>query len=642
MSLVQTAAAAASFSMYALNANGLVNSAKLHHINNVIRARNPHSFVLTESKTNSKVGANLPNHEYTIFEEPGVQAENHHLYKWGVVLGIRKGIQIAQRVQITSAHLRGRVIAVDVVLQTNNGEDFYHRIIGGYAPWDPGTPATCEFWPELTKLIRSTSTSWTCGGDLNATVSAAERLSGGLEARRQYTDFLAATAGHDIWTNNPNRNRKYDWTSRADGDADSGNIIDRAVTSKRSYVDAEISAADLLNKPRIKYPTRMEKHRHDDFRMEINKKLDTAQLDDVQVNDDHSFLDIYDSFTDILIPAAELCYGRVTRWSPKSDERVMSPTIEKLVSRLHFIGGAIRTIRDSDAPNMAHGTRLVYYQLAQDFYSSGADGQSFLQYAQAEKRKMNRQLFAERVAEIRARRERQDRYRITAALKGGSTKRLVTPGEFIEMPVTVKDLHSEKLISDPDGVKETSRQYWSNLYHHDPSPNIPKPWLATKSVIAIKQRVSDNPFLWPRQASLSDFRALLRKGTPRPAPGRDQWEKWLVKSLPDRALEIVLKLHNYIVMNSRFPGDLKDMWLTMFHKRGLRTDLSNWRGLLLSNFLANSPMSWLNYNLVEVFALKRDQMKGFDYLAPQGMYDAVEAYGLPSAIIDLDRAAQTD
>jgi hypothetical protein len=44
------------------------------------------------------------------------------------------------------------------------------------------------------------------------------------------------------------------------------------------------------------------------------------------------------------------------------------------------------------------------------------------------------------------------------------------------------------------------------------------------------------------------------------------------------------------------------MWLTMFHKRGLRTDLTNWRGLLISNFLTNSPMSWLNFNLVPYIA----------------------------------------
>ncbi|KAJ7110532.1 hypothetical protein C8R44DRAFT_883670 [Mycena epipterygia] len=78
-------------------------------------------------------------------------------------------------------------------------------------------------------------------------------------------------------------------------------------------------------------------------------------------------------------------------------------------------------------------------------------------------------------------------------------------------------------------------------------------------------------------------------------------------------------------------------------------------------------MSWLNFNLVPYLAKTsilpdtqvamqqgvqtRDLMsylsaiklmKGFNYLAPQGMYDAVEAYGLPSTIVDLDKAAQTD
>jgi hypothetical protein len=611
-SLVQTAAAAASFSMYALNANGLVNSAKLHHINNVIQARNPHSFILTESKTNSRTGPNLPNTEYTIFEEPGVKADNHHLYKWGVALGICKGIQVAQHVQITSDSLRGRVIAVDVVLQTNNGEDFYHRVIGAYTPWDPGNAGTLDFWPELTKLVRATSTSWTLGGNLNVTVSAAERLTGGAEARAQYLDFLAATAGHDIWTNNPDRNRRYDWTSRANGDADSGNIIDRIVASERSYVNAEIAAADrfqdfvpytnhcavvakviytpplgsggtvfpsfkaVLNKAQIKYPARMEKFRHDDFRTDINARLDGTGLDTAQVIDDDSFLHVYDSFTAILIPAAEKCYGRITRWTSKDDNRVMSPMIERLVARLRFLRGAIRTIRDDNAPDMTHGAQLVYDQLAHTFYSDPPDGQTFLQFTISEKRKANRQVFAERVAEIRLRKERQDKYRITTALRSRSTKRLVNPGEFIELPITVNDLHSEKLISDPAGVKEISRQYWSKLYHHEPTPNIPKPWLTSKSVLAIKQRVQDDPFIWPRHTSLPDFRALLRKGTPRPAPSTDQWEKWLIKSLPNKALKIVLNLHNYIVMNSRFPGDLKDMWLTMFHKHGLRTDMSNW------------------------------------------------------------------
>jgi hypothetical protein len=104
---------------------------------------------------------------------------------------------------------------------------------------------------------------------------------------------------------------------------------------------------------------------------------------------------------------------------------------------------------------------------------------------------------------------------------------------------------------------------------------------------------------------------------------------------------------------------------------------------MISNFMANALMTWLNYLLVPyaarksliletqvatqqrvqtrdvmsylsavksfanrhkqtVYALQRDQMKGFDYLHPQGFYDAIAAYGLPLEIIKLDRAAQKD
>ncbi|KAF8233571.1 hypothetical protein L208DRAFT_1203923, partial [Tricholoma matsutake] len=102
---------------------------------------------------------------------------------------------------------------------------------------------------------------------------------------------------------------------------------------------------------------------------------------------------------------------------------------------------------------------------------------------------------------------------------------------------------------------------------------------------------------------------------------------------------------------------------------------------LISNFLANSPMTWLNFKLspyaarmgiipetqvatqpgvqthdlmsflsglkawshhtkTSLYLLKRNQMKGFNYLAPQGFYDACTAYGLPQTVADLDRAAQ--
>ena len=216
---------------------------------------------------------------------------------------------------------------------------------------------------------------------------------------------------------------------------------------------------------------------------------------------------------------------------------------------------------------------------------------------------------------------------------------------------------SGKLLTDPDQVKAETRQYWKKLYGRQPVPVMDKPWLSTKSVVDVHDRVLTNPFQWPRTASLVDYRALIRKGNARPSPGPDGIEKWCIKSLSDYSLTPFLELHNYMTMNSCFPGDIKDMYLTMFHKRGLRTDLNNWRGLMISNFLANSPMTWLNYLLTPyiaannilpdtqvatqqgvqtrdltsflagiitwsnrhnttIYALKRDQMKGFDYLAP--------------------------
>ena len=96
-------------------------------------------------------------------------------------------------------------------------------------------------------------------------------------------------------------------------------------------------------------------------------------------------------------------------------------------------------------------------------------------------------------------------------------------------------------------------------------------------------------------ATLADFHAMLHKGNLQPLLGPNGWEKWCIKDLFDKVLQLILDLHNYSIINASFPGDIKDTHLTYFHKCRIRTDLSNWRGLLISNFLANSPI----YNLAQ-------------------------------------------
>jgi len=146
--------------IYALNANGLVQPVKLNHINKVINTLKPHAFVIGETKTQSKLSKSLPFLDYDIYEEPGERADNHHIFKWCIVMGIRKDIQIVQRIELKQKSLKGRVIALDIVLPNTSGNYSSHRLIGAYAPWNPGDDdGTRPFWSDMTNLCNTTNSS---------------------------------------------------------------------------------------------------------------------------------------------------------------------------------------------------------------------------------------------------------------------------------------------------------------------------------------------------------------------------------------------------------------------------------------------------------------------------------------------------
>jgi hypothetical protein len=93
----------------------------------------------------------LPICNYNIFEETAVKTDNHHLYKWGVIVGIQKDLQIAQQVSLSHSTLLGKVIVVDFVLGTSHGHGFVHCFIGAYAPWNPGSSDN-EFWNQVSNI----------------------------------------------------------------------------------------------------------------------------------------------------------------------------------------------------------------------------------------------------------------------------------------------------------------------------------------------------------------------------------------------------------------------------------------------------------------------------------------------------------
>jgi hypothetical protein len=200
-----------SLTVYVLNVNGLVHPGKISHINSVINTRQLHLFVISEMKTNLKMDDKLPNSDYNIFKETGVKTDNYHLYKWGIVIGIRKDLQISQRVAISHSSLAGHVIAIDFVLGTSSGCGFIHHFIGVYAPWNPGS-ADNDFWTQVTLICQQSPYSWTLAGDINATVSTVECPSGGQDMRHQYLQFLHQSDGRDLWTLNPDPTCDHDWT----------------------------------------------------------------------------------------------------------------------------------------------------------------------------------------------------------------------------------------------------------------------------------------------------------------------------------------------------------------------------------------------------------------------------------------------
>ncbi|KJA15684.1 hypothetical protein HYPSUDRAFT_58684 [Hypholoma sublateritium FD-334 SS-4] len=122
--------------------------------------------------------------------------------KWGVIISVRRGIFNVQPVP-TPGTLRGRAIALDLTVSTEDNRGFNHRLIGIYSPWIPGGSVDDEqpFWPEITSLCHTAKFSWSVYGDFNATLLTSESSStspGIFRSRIAYTHFLESTDGPDV------------------------------------------------------------------------------------------------------------------------------------------------------------------------------------------------------------------------------------------------------------------------------------------------------------------------------------------------------------------------------------------------------------------------------------------------------------
>ncbi|KAF5373304.1 hypothetical protein D9615_007407 [Tricholomella constricta] len=355
-------------------------------------------------------------------------------------------------------------------------------------------------------------------------------------------------------------------------------------------------------------------------------------------------------------------------------------------SRMPFlaaVGGSIVTRTASRLAFAKEGRGVVTQDMIPEI------GRAFAELLIRPNNKLNHALnqcrYHEEKQETQLRSDRRHMGRVQGLLHGGSAKPFFPPS-FSPLPLALSstaDDSLDDLVTGPQRIRETTVQYFQRLYRRSTRPPQSKPWTETASVHGIAQRVDAEPFQWPQTLTVSDLRQLVKSGNRRPAPGPDGWEKWWLAHLSDAGLSPVLQLLNYILTRSRIPACIKSVTLTTIHKRGPNTNLSNFRGITCSNLLANLPFAWLNKKLlpylttygivpssqvatqpgvqhrdllsflaqlqmwakrekVPLFAIQRDQKKGFDMLEPEGFYDALAAYHLPSSIALLDASAQRE
>ena len=439
LSMLQTAQAVippsstATLSIYALNANGLIQPVKLNHINKVIKASRPHVFVIGEMKTRSKLSKSLPFSDYNIYEEPGECAENHHIFKWGIVVGIQKDLQVVQQLEIKQQSLKGRVIAVDLILPTADGRCLPHRLFGSYTPWNPGEEGDSKnFWKDMTQMCRSTSISWTIASDLNATIAQFERHSGGSEAQRQYLHFLQTTNAHDLWSDIPDRTHLNNWTCRSkrEGHTGEGNIIDQVATSTLTLIDTEISVADHFDQwipntdhqgimarithsineppqeerisspgfirkassqPRVKVPLKNEKQKYETFRDMVDKSAEAKSLYDHNIVDDDSFIKQYSDLTEIITSAAKSVFG-TTRPYIEHKPNITNSQIKGILSKLKSLGGAICFEKSNQIMHVSLKVKKHHWNAKCD---CERNGENLLQFLTKSHRALYKSLYAE-------------------------------------------------------------------------------------------------------------------------------------------------------------------------------------------------------------------------------------------------------
>ncbi|KAJ3512820.1 hypothetical protein NLJ89_g3299 [Agrocybe chaxingu] len=636
----------------ALNANGLGDPMKTASIENMVLRHKPHAVVIGETKNAREVNSRLFLPDYDFYETPGRPTGNRNKGKWGVILAIQHGLFNVQRLSIHDS-LQGRVVALNLTIPTSSGHGFIHRLIGVYAPWNPGISQGDNdqntFWPTLTELCLAAPYSWLLIGDLNVSMTADETTSVSFSsspARLLYSDLLHAAGGIDIWHSQPNTTAtQFHHTYKSYGQhiGTTGSptttyaIIDRAACSRNGVTSATISLlpdfipvtdhrpisshiilhappsldsaaipAELppsAYSPRFKFPPKSEHYRFTAFAGHVDELLSCEPLlQDLHIDSDESFEVAYKLLSSAFAEAARTSF--LTPLPIKRHRaKITNPTIQLIMRELRRINRLIAALRPfrfmgSESLQLPREPWVRTYLSSFPLFNlhSSVSIMNFRDHLVGLRRKFHKIRYAEERLERAKWQEIRSASQIRYVLHGGSSKYLY-PCKFSSLPLAITpkpDTEPDLIVTGSEKVKDATVSYFQKLYHRTIRPPQDKPWMTTPSVRRVADDLTSSPFQWPQPMQLADLRRVLAKGNTRPTPGPDGWEKWMIKRLHDSTLLIILDLVNYIIRSSRFPDCVKPTNISTIHKRGPNTFLFNYRGIACSNLLLNLPFAWLN------------------------------------------------
>ena len=417
---------------------------------------------------------------------------------------------------------------------------------------------------------------------------------------------------------------------------------------------------------------------NDEAFIHFRQKLDNALEADPELLAEiasDNFLSVYTK-SSLIFTAACVESFKVPRGKSAPKAHIPDRGERLMGERINLLRAAITAARQGHWEIYAQGLtarKRVLIELLE-----GEDGQAALPRMQKLRRNLENELRQQPLRRAWARRDKRQAGLVSTAIITGSNKK-VSVNSAVRLPAVIRDPDNPiNFISEPNLYIKAVRRHFEKVLQRPDPPAVDKPWMDTPSSHRFQEKSRQRPFEWPRSIEVNDLRAMMTKGNDSPSPGPDNTEKWAIKHSGRNWLGLVVRLMNYVIQSGVIEEVLKENYLVPIYKQGDATHLHHHRGIVLANCLQSLIATWFARCLQQyfwemgfipeeqvavqkgmqtadmtnllstldglarlldkvIYALKRDQRKGFDYVHGSAWKDACDFFGLSSAVYSFDR-----